>query len=45
MTLPGSRGHLGCGLERRADPQAELTGQSGLYARGEREPVIVLESW
>lgn len=24
VTLPGSRGHLGCGLERRADPQAEL---------------------
>lgn len=26
VTLPGSRGHLGCGLERRADSQAELTG-------------------
>lgn len=24
VTLPGSRGHLGCGQERRADPQAEL---------------------
>ena len=22
-----------------------VPGQSGLYARGEREPVIVLESW
>ena len=26
VTLPRSRGHLSCGLERRADPQAELTG-------------------
>ena len=24
---------------------SRVPGQSGLYARGEREPIIVLESW